>query len=96
MSWSGNPDSRACRVAQDQAEAAERVLAVAVLRALAAEGAHAGAASALLDASSVWAAYRGQRHDLFLPAGASARVRHPRGPQPALVWASSRLFERLP
>ncbi|KAK9822709.1 hypothetical protein WJX81_005943 [Elliptochloris bilobata] len=59
--------------AQDQAEAAERVLAVAVLRALAAEGEHASAVNELLDASDVWAAYRGQRHDLFLPAGAGAK-----------------------
>ena len=29
----------------------------------------------LLDESEVWQAYRGQRHDLFLPAGASAKVR---------------------
>ena len=28
----------------------------------------------LLDESEVWQAYRGQRHDLFLPAGASAKV----------------------
>lgn len=90
------PDSRACRAAQDQAEAAERVLAVAVLRALAADGAHAGAVAALLDASAVWAAYRGQRHDLFLPAGASARVsrsphmRHPTS-APAHLWSPLRV-----
>jgi len=51
------------------------VLAVAVLRALAGEGAHAAAVAAQLDASDVWAAYRGQRHDLFLPAGAGAKAR---------------------
>lgn len=51
------------------------MLAVAVLRALAAEGANAAEVTALLDASGVWAAYRGQRHDLFLPAGATAKAR---------------------
>jgi hypothetical protein len=59
------------------------VLAVAVLRALAAEGAHAAAVAAQLDASDVWAAYRGQRHDLFLPAGAGAKARPTRAPRAA-------------
>lgn len=29
----------------------------------------------MLDGSEVWQAYRDQKHDLFLPAGASAKVR---------------------
>ena len=53
----------------------QRVLAVELLHLLAAEGAYGGQAAAALDASEVWAAYRDQRHDLFLPAGGTAQVR---------------------
>lgn len=55
----------------------QRVLYVDVLNLLALDGG-SGAPGApgervrtTLDASDVWAAYRGQRHDLFLPAGGS-------------------------
>jgi hypothetical protein len=63
--------------AQERAEAMERVLAVEVLHALAGEGAYGSQVAAQLDASEVWAAYRDQRHDLFLPAGATAQVCQP-------------------
>ncbi|KAK9868448.1 hypothetical protein WJX84_004951 [Apatococcus fuscideae] len=52
----------------------ERVLTVAVLHLLAADGPYAGAVQDLLDKSDVWAAYRDQRHDLFLPAGDSSKA----------------------
>lgn len=56
-----------------QDAAVQRALAVDVLRALAAaDKSYAGQVSELLSASEVWRAYRGQRHDLFLPAGAAA------------------------
>jgi hypothetical protein len=63
--------SRACGVcwAQDREGAVQRVLCVDVLNRLTLEGAYAPQVRALLDASDVWAAHRGQRHDLFLPAG---------------------------
>jgi DnaJ family protein C protein 13 len=47
-----------------------RALAVQVLHALLLEGAHGELVAHLLDGSEVWAAYRDQRHDLFLPSGA--------------------------
>ncbi|KAG2494521.1 hypothetical protein HYH03_007288 [Edaphochlamys debaryana] len=50
-----------------------RVLAVDVLRALRAEGAHSHQVCWLLDASPTWQAYAHQRHDLFLPSGAGAQ-----------------------
>lgn len=58
--------------AQEQEQALERALAVDVLRLLAEEGSYSGQVSALLARSSIWAAYRDQRHDMFLPSGATA------------------------
>lgn len=58
--------------AQDQEQAVERALAVDVLRLLAEEGSYSGQVSALLARSAVWAAYRDQRHDMFLPSGTTA------------------------
>ena len=52
----------------------ERVLAVEVLHLLAAEGAHGHGVADRLAASEVWQAYQGQRHDLFLPGGATPQV----------------------
>ena len=66
------------RDAQDGEGAVLRALAVDVLRALAAGAGEGGGVgysakvAALLEASPVWAAYRDQRHDMFLPSGASA------------------------
>jgi len=57
---------------QEQDRAVLRVLAIDVLSALAQEGVHMQQVTSLLDASNVWSAYRHQRHDLFLPSGASA------------------------
>lgn len=54
---------------EERDEAVQRVLFVDILNLLTLEGAHAARARELLDASDVWSAYRGQRHDLFLPAG---------------------------
>jgi DnaJ family protein C protein 13 len=58
--------------AQEQEQAVERTLAVDVLRLLAEDGAYASQVNALLGNSPVWAAYRDQRHDMFLPSGATA------------------------
>jgi DnaJ family protein C protein 13 len=58
--------------AQEQEQAVERTLAVDVLRLLAEDGAYAAQVNALLGNSPVWAAYRDQRHDMFLPSGATA------------------------
>ena len=60
---------------QERDEAVERVLAVEVLHLLAAEGAHGQVVADKLAASEVWQAYQGQRHDLFLPGGATPQVR---------------------
>ncbi|CAD7701733.1 unnamed protein product, partial [Ostreobium quekettii] len=48
-----------------------RVLAVDVLNLLAEEGAYGARVAEILDASDVWLAYRDQKHDLFLPSGAT-------------------------
>lgn len=55
----------------------ERVLAVDLLHLMAAEGAHGAGVARQLDSSKVWHAYRDQKHDLFLPAGATSQVRLP-------------------
>ncbi|GJR92239.1 DnaJ homolog subfamily C GRV2 isoform X1 [Tanacetum coccineum] len=47
-----------------------RVLAIEVLHALATEGAHCTKVRDILDSSEVWAAYKDQKHDLFLPSNA--------------------------
>lgn len=65
-------DSRA--QAQEQELAVERTLAVDVLRLLAEEGSYSPQVSAVLSQSPVWAAYRDQRHDMFLPSGATAET----------------------
>ena len=49
----------------------QRSLAVDILNLLAAEGAHAERVTALLDQSETWNAYKHQKHDLFLPSGAT-------------------------
>jgi DnaJ homolog subfamily C member 13 len=57
---------------EGQEAAVLRALAVDVLRLMAEpEGAFSAQAAALLARSDVWAAYRGQRHDMFLPSGAA-------------------------
>ena len=61
---------------QERAESMERVLAVDLLHLMAAEGSHGAQVAQQLDASEVWHAYRDQKHDLFLPAGATSQV-HP-------------------
>ncbi|KAI3711641.1 hypothetical protein L1987_70180 [Smallanthus sonchifolius] len=47
-----------------------RVLAIEVLHAFATEGAHCTKVHDILDSSEVWAAYKDQKHDLFLPSNA--------------------------
>lgn len=47
-----------------------RVLAIEVLHAFATEGAHCTKVRDILDSSEVWAAYKDQKHDLFLPSNA--------------------------
>ncbi|CDP03377.1 unnamed protein product [Coffea canephora] len=49
-----------------------RVLAIEVLHAFAAEGAHCTKVREILNASNVWDAYKDQRHDLFLPSNAQS------------------------
>ncbi|CAI9100267.1 OLC1v1037231C1 [Oldenlandia corymbosa var. corymbosa] len=49
-----------------------RVLAIEVLHAFAAEGAHCVKVREILNSSSVWDAYKDQRHDLFLPSNAQS------------------------
>ncbi|WIA30400.1 hypothetical protein OEZ86_000485 [Tetradesmus obliquus] len=58
--------------AEEQEAAVQRTLAVDVLRLLAEDGAYAAQVNALVGNSPVWAAYRDQRHDMFLPSGATA------------------------
>lgn len=53
-------------------EAVQRVLLVDVVNLLALDGIYADQVRHVLDSSEVWAAYKGQRHDLFLPAGGSS------------------------
>ncbi|XP_038711380.1 dnaJ homolog subfamily C GRV2 isoform X1 [Tripterygium wilfordii] len=49
-----------------------RVLAVEVLHAFSAEGAHCTKVRDILNASDVWGAYKDQKHDLFLPSNAQS------------------------
>lgn len=49
-----------------------RVLAIEVLHAFAAEGAHCIKVREILNSSDVWVAYKDQRHDLFLPSNAQS------------------------
>jgi DnaJ family protein C protein 13 len=60
--------------AQEQELAVERTLAVDVLRLLADEGSYSAQVNSVLGQSPVWAAYRDQRHDMFLPSGATAET----------------------
>jgi len=53
----------------DRDEAVQKVLYVDVLNLLAAEGTYMPSMNGILDSSGVWSAYKGRRHDLFLPAG---------------------------
>ena len=50
----------------------QRVLFVDVINLMALEGQYANQVRSVLDVSEIWAAYRGQRHDLFLPSGGTA------------------------
>ncbi|KAL1547941.1 DnaJ subfamily C grv2 [Salvia divinorum] len=65
-----------------------RVLAIEVLHAFAAEGAYCTKVRAILNASSVWNAYKDQRHDLFLPSNAQTS---PAGVAGLIESSSSRL-----
>ncbi|KAK1413925.1 hypothetical protein QVD17_29662 [Tagetes erecta] len=47
-----------------------RVLAIEILHAFATEGAHCTKVRDILDSSEIWAAYKNQKHDLFLPSNA--------------------------
>ncbi|KAE8735362.1 DnaJ-like protein subfamily C GRV2 [Hibiscus syriacus] len=49
-----------------------RVLAIEVLHAFAAEGAHCIKVREILNSSDVWSAYKDQKHDLFLPSNAQS------------------------
>ncbi|XP_047947421.1 dnaJ homolog subfamily C GRV2 [Salvia hispanica] len=65
-----------------------RVLAIEVLHAFAAEGAYCTKVRSILDSSSVWNAYKDQRHDLFLPSNAQTS---PAGVAGLIESSSSRL-----
>lgn len=60
--------------AQEQELAVERTLAVDMLRLLSDEGSYSVQVNAILSQSPVWSAYRDQRHDMFLPSGATAET----------------------
>jgi DnaJ family protein C protein 13 len=64
-------DGSSTAQSQEQEVAVERTLAVDVLRLLADEGSYNAQVNAILSQSPVWAAYRDQRHDMFLPSGAT-------------------------
>ncbi|XP_047327066.1 dnaJ homolog subfamily C GRV2-like isoform X2 [Impatiens glandulifera] len=49
-----------------------RVLAIEVLHAFKTDGAHCAKVREILNASDVWAAYKDQKHDLFLPSNAQS------------------------
>ncbi len=72
----GGSTSTGAGVAGDEAsdEAVQRVLFVDVINLLALEGTYAVEVRSVLDKNEIWAAYRGQKHDLFLPAGGSSAV----------------------
>ncbi|GMH45130.1 hypothetical protein BSKO_13087 [Bryopsis sp. KO-2023] len=58
--------------AQQRDLAVQRVLAVDVLKLMAEEGLYGVRVEEILEASEVWQAYKHQKHDLFLPSGATA------------------------
>lgn len=66
--------SHRCPCMQASDAAVQRVLYVDVINLLSLEGAYSEQVRAILDASDVWAAYRGQRHDLFLPSTGTGRT----------------------
>ena len=73
LDWRGAGEGGAAEGGPGEQEAAvQRALAVDVLQLLAEEGAAGGHIAALLQRSEVWQAYSGQRHDMFLPSGATA------------------------
>lgn len=57
---------------QERDLAVQRVLAVDVLKLMAEDGLHGMTVEEILSASDVWQAYKHQKHDLFLPSGATA------------------------
>ncbi|KAJ3681674.1 hypothetical protein LUZ60_014247 [Juncus effusus] len=70
-----------------------RVLAVEVLHAFATEGAHCTKVREILNSSSVWGAYKDQKHDLFLPSNAQSSAAGVAG---LIESSSSRLTYALP
>eukprot|EP00879_Flechtneria_rotunda_P008708 GHRR01009122.1.p1 GENE.GHRR01009122.1~~GHRR01009122.1.p1 ORF type:complete len:191 (+),score=72.01 GHRR01009122.1:177-749(+) len=58
----------------EQEQAVQRALAVDVLRLLAEEGLYSSQVQSLLGQSPVWSAYKDQRHDMFLPSGATVET----------------------
>lgn len=48
-----------------------RFLCVEIIRMMELEGPYQGAVKSVVDTSPIWAAYREQRHDMFLPSGAN-------------------------
>lgn len=68
----GFSDNSAEEHTQQRDMAVQRVLAVDVLKLMSEEGLHAMRVEEQLDASEIWQAYKHQKHDLFLPSGATA------------------------
>jgi len=77
LDWRGSPTTLSAQQQQQQQQQQQdvtmvvRVQAVDVINSLAEPGMYGRQVGLVLDCSSVWAAYRGQRHDLFLPAAAA-------------------------
>jgi DnaJ family protein C protein 13 len=75
LDWRSSSGDKAAAVGDEASdEAVQRVLFVDVINLLGLEGVYAPQVRAVLDNSEVWAAYKGQKHDLFLPSGGSSAV----------------------
>ncbi|KAL3532412.1 hypothetical protein ACH5RR_005933 [Cinchona calisaya] len=74
LDWrAGGRNGLCSQMKWNESEAAiGRVLAIEVLHAFAAEGAHCTKVREILNTSNIWDAYKDQRHDLFLPSNAQS------------------------
>lgn len=69
LDWKTRESTTTQNTSDDRDEAVQKVLYVDILNLLAAEGTYMPSVNGILNSSDVWSAYRGRRHDLFLPAG---------------------------
>ncbi|KAK1282702.1 hypothetical protein QJS10_CPB22g00984 [Acorus calamus] len=95
LDWrTGGRDGLCSQMKWNESEASiGRVLAVEVLHAFAADGAHCMKVRDILNASDVWGAYKDQKHDLFLPSNAQSAAAGVAG---LIESSSSRLTYLLP